>query len=139
ANVMVPNGGTQTCTITNDDQPAHLTLVKVVINNNGGNAQASEWTLNATGDGGFSGKGTQDAMENKATLGPNDVKANIAYQLGENGPSGYTAGSWACTGGVQGSQNHSQSLSGNISLYLPLITTANRPQSGAQKGGVAAA
>ena len=38
SNVVVPNGGTKTCTITNDDQPAHLTVIKQVVNNNGGAA-----------------------------------------------------------------------------------------------------
>ncbi len=38
-----------TCTINNDDQPAHLTLVKTVTNGNGGTAVPTAWTLSATG------------------------------------------------------------------------------------------
>ena len=38
-----------TCTITNDDIPAQLTLSKAVINDNGGTAVATDWTLNAAG------------------------------------------------------------------------------------------
>ena len=34
-----------------------LTLVKTVTNDNGGTANASAWTLNAAGSGGFSGAG----------------------------------------------------------------------------------
>ena len=34
--IVLGNGGTATCTITNDDQPATLTVIKHVINNNGG-------------------------------------------------------------------------------------------------------
>ena len=38
-----------TCTLTNDDQPARLTLEKTVINDNGGGAVDTDWTLTATG------------------------------------------------------------------------------------------
>jgi prealbumin domain-containing protein len=41
-------GESKTCTITNDDQPAHLTVIKHVINDNGGTAIASQWTMNVT-------------------------------------------------------------------------------------------
>ena len=34
-------GGTYTCTITNDDQAATLTVIKHVINDNGGTATAA--------------------------------------------------------------------------------------------------
>jgi uncharacterized repeat protein (TIGR01451 family) len=92
-------GDSATCTINNDDQAPTLTLIKTVTNDNGGNNQASEWTLSATGTGGFSGTGTQDASANKATLGPTAVKANVAYSLSESGPAGYTPGTWNCVGG----------------------------------------
>src|SRR5437667_3287188 len=36
SNVVVANGETKTCTITNNDQPAHLIINKVVVNNDGG-------------------------------------------------------------------------------------------------------
>lgn len=36
--VQIPNGGEATCTVTNDDQPAHLILVKHLPNDNGGTA-----------------------------------------------------------------------------------------------------
>jgi hypothetical protein len=98
-NVAVVAGQTKTCTITNDDQAPQLTLVKQVTNDNGGNNGATEWTLTATGDGGFSGTGTGSAAQ--ATLGPNAVKANVAYALSESGPSGYTASGWSCEGGTQ--------------------------------------
>ena len=44
-----------TCTITNDDQPATLTLVKTVTNDNGGTAVPTDWTLTATGPTPISG------------------------------------------------------------------------------------
>lgn len=42
-------GESKTCTITNDDQPPSLTLVKVVVNDNGGTAVAADFTLSASG------------------------------------------------------------------------------------------
>lgn len=83
-----------TCTITNDDIAPTLTLVKEVVNNYGESASGSEWTLTASGDGGFSGSGP--------TVGPNDVLAGIAYSLSESdGVFGYTASDWVCDVGTQ--------------------------------------
>ncbi|MDP3998055.1 MAG: SdrD B-like domain-containing protein, partial [bacterium] len=42
-------GQTKTCTVTNDDKPATLTVIKHVINDSGGNAVASDFTMNVTG------------------------------------------------------------------------------------------
>lgn len=44
-NVFVPNGGSATCTITNDDIQPKLTVTKVVINDNGGTAVVSDFPL----------------------------------------------------------------------------------------------
>ena len=92
-------GQTASCTITNDDIAPTLQLNKHVINNNGGTANASAWTLTATGSGGFSGNGAP-ATGVDASIGPNNVTAGIQYALGESGgPSGYsTTGIWSCTG-----------------------------------------
>ena len=39
-------GETKTCTITNDDQPVTLHVIKHVINNDGGNNVAGDFTMN---------------------------------------------------------------------------------------------
>ncbi len=44
-NVNVVNGANKICTITNDDVAAKLTVTKVVINDNGGTATTSNFTL----------------------------------------------------------------------------------------------
>src|SRR5262245_65502453 len=49
ATVTVALGEHATCTITNDDQPAQLTLVKRVVNDNGGTAAATDFSLSAAG------------------------------------------------------------------------------------------
>lgn len=91
-NVSVTAGATTTCTIVNDDIPASLTLIKVVINDNGGTGTTTDWTLTASGPTGFGG------------FGPIVTNAGISagtYDLSESGPSGYTASNWVCTGGNQ--------------------------------------
>jgi cysteine-rich repeat protein len=90
--------GTQdgaTCTITNDDIDAtSLTLVKEVVNDDGGTAGPSAWVLRASGPESFSGNGP--AVSSGAGLTPG------TYDLSEtNGPSGYLAGAWDCSGGTQ--------------------------------------
>ena len=47
--LVIPNGGTETCTITNDDVAPSLTLTNSVTNDDGGTAAATDWTLTATG------------------------------------------------------------------------------------------
>jgi len=42
-------GESKTCTITNDDIPPELTIIKTVINDDGGTAVASDWTMDITG------------------------------------------------------------------------------------------
>jgi uncharacterized repeat protein (TIGR01451 family)/LPXTG-motif cell wall-anchored protein len=113
--VTSPNGGAQnvsnpnvsinlkegenvTCTFTNEQQAAHLTLVKTITNDNGGTAAATDWTLSASGPTPISGATGDTSVTNAAVT-------NGTYTLSESGPSGYTAGSWSCSGGTQnGSQ-----------------------------------
>lgn len=70
-----------------------LTLVKQVINDNGGGAAASAWTLSATGPTPFSGSGPN--------VSSGDGFAPGSYDLSETGPTGYKASLWACVGGTQ--------------------------------------
>jgi len=87
-----------TCSISNDDDnvatDTRLTLLKQVTNNNGGNAQASAWTLIANGPTPFSGTGPIVSSAEGFAAG--------RYDLSESGgPAGYTAGGWFCDGGTQ--------------------------------------
>ena len=97
--IMLAVGESATCTIVNDDIPATLTLRKVVVNDDGGSAQADEWTLTASGPTpGVTGS------HGEAIITAVEVSAGV-YQLSEtDGPSGYSASAWACTAGqLQGS------------------------------------
>ena len=63
---MLPLDTSATCTINNNDQPAHLTLVKTVTNDNGGTAVPTAWTLAAAGPtpiSGATGIGSRDQRD----------------------------------------------------------------------------
>ena len=90
--VLTP-GVSATCTIENDDQPASLTLVKTVINDNGGTAVATDWALTATGPTSITGAtGTAPVTGAAVDAG--------TYVLSEAGPAGYSAGAWECDAGT---------------------------------------
>jgi len=96
-------GQSAVCTITNNDQAPSLTLNKIVVNDNGGTALPSSWTLTASGPTPISGPGA--AGSNDVQSGP--TFAAGSYTLSESaGPGGYAASAWSCTG--NGSQNGNQ-------------------------------
>lgn len=83
--IVVPSGGSATCTITNNDQPASLTVIKHVINDNGGTATAGNFTMNVTGtnvsDSSFPGA---ESPGTTVTLNAGN------FNVDENAFSGYT-------------------------------------------------
>ncbi|MBD9437859.1 isopeptide-forming domain-containing fimbrial protein, partial [Pseudoxanthomonas sp. PXM03] len=91
--IALAGGDVATCTITNDDQAATLTLVKTVINDNGGTATASDFPLTATGPTTITGISGTAAVTNAP------VNAGV-YTLSEPVVAGYTAGAWSCTAGT---------------------------------------
>ena len=93
--VVVANGADVTCTATNDDRAAHLTLVEHVVNDNGGSARSTDWTLRADGPTPVSGH-TGDSTITDVEVTPG------SYRLAETGgPTGYARSDWLCRGGVQ--------------------------------------
>jgi hypothetical protein len=87
-------GETAICTINNHDDPAALTLVKTVTNDNGGTAVATDWTLSAVGPTSISGV-SGDTSISDAAVDAGD------YTLAEaDGPDDYTASDWSCTAGT---------------------------------------
>jgi uncharacterized repeat protein (TIGR01451 family) len=94
--VTVTAGATVTCTLTNDDQAPALHLRKVVINDNGGTALATDWTLTATGPTSLSGTTPVDSGSGFSAG---------TYSLSESGPSGYSTTGYACVGGTQSGQS----------------------------------
>ena len=91
--MTVALGDDITCTITNDDNAPKLTLNKVVVNDNGGTALESAWTLTATGN-----PVTDPAtLSGPGAAGNADVVSGAGFDAGtydlseSGGPAGYTA------------------------------------------------
>ena len=90
----VPIGSRQilSCTVVNSLIPATLTLHKTVDNPFGGDADPVDWTLQAAGPQTISGPDGSAAVTG-AKVAPG------TYPLSElNGPDGYSASAWSCTG-----------------------------------------
>ena len=98
ANVAVPAGIVDTNTANNTSSVTvgvlalpRLTLIKQVINDNGGTAVATAWTLTATGPA-----TTISGATGSAAVTSVAVPAG-SYALSESGgPAGYTAATWSC-------------------------------------------
>ena len=113
-------GETKTCTITNDDIGPSLTLVKTVVNDNGGTALATAFTLTATGPTTISGAGgaTSNGSFDQGT-----------YALSETSLAGYTASAWVCTGsGTQSGSNITVGL--GQSATCTITNNDNPPSTG---------
>ncbi len=86
SSLVLANGQSATCTIVNDDQAATLTLVKSVVNDNGGTLVAADFPLTANGAAYVSG------VSQSVSAG--------TYALAETNQAGYTAGAWSCDAGT---------------------------------------
>jgi prealbumin domain-containing protein len=94
--VTVPLETAVVCTITNDDDQGSLTLVKRVVNNSGGSATVTDFTLGTNAGSLTFGSGVADGTATlKYTSNTIDVNAG-AYTLSEANVAGYTEGSWSC-------------------------------------------
>jgi hypothetical protein len=81
----IANGETKTCTITNDDQPGHLIVIKHVVNVNGGKAKASNFSMKING---ITVVGTNPFPGAESPGTTRTVNAG-SYTVTETGPSGY--------------------------------------------------
>ena len=87
-------GSGQTAPVTVVATKAHLTLTKSLDNTGGGTAEATDWTLSASGPTPITGHTGDTAITDAA------VDAGT-YALAEsNGPPGYSAGIWSCSAGT---------------------------------------
>lgn len=93
--VTVPLGGNVTCTFTNASIAPKLTLVKEVVNDNGGTTPKTAWTLTANGASGPNLSGVTGTPA--VTAQP--VKAGVVYTLGESNIAGYDWTTLSCNGG----------------------------------------
>src|SRR5438552_7266793 len=89
-------GQTKTCMVTNDDLVAKLTVFKQVVNDSGGTALASNWTINVAGASPSPASFPGSAAGTFVSLNPG------TYSVTETGgPTGYTATlSAECSGAI---------------------------------------
>jgi Prealbumin-like fold domain len=102
-------GETKTCTVTNDDIAPQLIVIKHVINDNGGTATASSFTMSVDDPGtnppSFPGA---ESPGTTVTVDPG------SYSVGESGPSGYAASfSTDCTGSIAIGQTKTCTVTNN--------------------------
>jgi choice-of-anchor A domain-containing protein len=98
--LTLADGDNVTCTLTNDDRPgarppdAYLTLVKRVVNDDGGSAVPGDWVLHASGPTPLDGRSRTEAVTSVR------VRHGV-YRLQEShGPGRYRSLGWQCTGGT---------------------------------------
>lgn len=98
-NVVITYGETKTCVVKNNDIAPKLTLLKDVTNNNGGTAEAKDWTLTATPASNTVGATT---ISGNGATGVDEVaaKAGVEYTLSESSVAGYEFKGWTCEGGT---------------------------------------
>ena len=96
--IIVEKGKEAVCTITNDDVAPTLTVIKRVVNDNGGTATANDFGIKLNGDElkfktwpGEIGKYTSTYFATP------EVKSNTKYELEEIDHPGYKEGKWSCT------------------------------------------
>ena len=106
----IANGQTKTCTITNDDQPGHVIVIKHVVNDNSGHSTASNFSMKINGvvvQGANPFPGAESPGTNKT------VNAG-SYTVTETGPSGYVAFPSAdCSGTIANGQTKTCTIVNN--------------------------
>ncbi len=122
--ITLATGAIATCTIVNTDQPARLTLRKIVDPAASGSGKVpADWTLTATpvniaGQDVVSGNGDRGGISSLA------VSAG-SYTLSEAGPSGFDAGEWVCQGGML--TDTTVTLTNGATVICTIANTARTP------------
>jgi hypothetical protein len=99
-------GQSVTCEITNNDIAPELTVVKRIVNNNGGTATPSAFNLKIDANGLSFGSGVADGTDTLAYTAKPAVKANTQYTLSEVlSGTGYSGGEWSCSDESNGALN----------------------------------
>jgi uncharacterized repeat protein (TIGR01451 family) len=105
----IANGQSKTCTVTNDDQAAHLIVIKHVINDSGGSAVASDFTLDSGGT-----NDTPDNFAGAEAPGTNVTLDAGSFSVSETGPGGYEASfSSDCTGSIANGETKTCTITNN--------------------------
>jgi len=94
--ITLAQGQSVSCTITNRDIAPTLALDKTVSNTHGGTATEDDFVLSAT-----PATGSVITVATGGDVAATAGKSNVVYTLSEaaeSGITGYTAGTWSCTG-----------------------------------------
>ena len=95
--VVVPLGQNITCTIQNDDQPGSLTIIKHIVNDNGGTKIVGDFGLTSNA-GTLTPFTSASEGTNQTKYTSQKVTVNRGnYTFSENDVAGYTEGTWSCT------------------------------------------
>ncbi len=119
-----------TCTVTNtDDTPpaesATLTLAKTVVNDEGGTAVDTDFTLTATGP-----VDTITGVEGDGSITAASVGVGV-YTLTESAEPGYTNAGWVCTGAQTDGGDGTVTLADTDVATCTVTNTDDTPGSGA--------
>jgi hypothetical protein len=99
--VTLSIGQSAICTITNNDQPASLTIVKRIVNDNGGTKVVGDFGLSTTAGSLTFGSGVADGASTlKYTSTTLTGLSAGSKTLHENAVTGYTEGTWSCDVGT---------------------------------------
>ncbi len=134
SNVVIPNGGSATCTITNDDQAAHLIIIKQVTNDNGGTKAAGDFSGSVTGvtiSGGQNWTGTVSPGVDKT------LTSVGRYSVTENTDADYdTTYSTDCTGTITLGETKTCTVTNNDkAAHLIVIKHVINNNGGSQAAG----
>src|SRR5207249_697857 len=89
-------GETKTCTVTNDDIAPRLIVIKHVVNDNGGTAEAASFTMSVAGGG-----ASPASFPGEDSPGTTASPVPGSHPVSECGPAGYTSSfSAGCTGSI---------------------------------------
>src|SRR5206468_2817714 len=114
--VVLGLGESVTCTITNDDKAASLTIVKNVVNDNGGTATVSAFGI-TTGAGALTfDAGSVNGATTTYTSNTLTGLSAGSKTLHENVVSTYTEGTWSCVGAAGAVNGNAQT--GSVVLGL---------------------
>lgn len=118
-------GQTKTCTVTNNDQPAKLIIIKTVINDNGGTKVAGDFSGAIGGTATFAGGATWTGVVTPGQT--HDMTAAGTYNVTETAVAGYDTGYDAgCTGTIALGQTKTCTVTNNDVKATPGGTTDQR-------------
>ena len=91
-----------TCSITNDDEPVSLTIVKTVVNDDGGSAVVDDFAITTSAGELVFGAAVEGPTDTFTYTAQTLLVAAGTYTLGETDLPGYTPTAWTCTNGGGG-------------------------------------